>query len=127
MPNKIALVFHNGSNNDYHFIIKELAKKFEGQFKCLWKNTEKYKTFSVRLEKAVTKIDKDGTESVVTVSYKIRFIDSARFMATSLSNRVDNLTEDSYKVIYKGWDCFLEYQSVKNNLIKYNCLSCNKD
>ena len=26
------VVFHNGSNYDYHFIIKELANKFEGQF-----------------------------------------------------------------------------------------------
>ena len=24
-------------------------------------------------------------------------------------------------------DCFLEYESVKENLIKYKCLSCNKD
>ena len=27
------------------------------------------------------KIDKDGNESVVTLSYKIKFIDSVRFMA----------------------------------------------
>ena len=24
---KVAIVFHNGSNNDYHFIIEELAKE----------------------------------------------------------------------------------------------------
>ena len=24
-------------------------------------------------------------------------------------------------------DCFLEYQIYKHNLIKYKCLSCNKD
>ena len=28
--NQIPPVFHNGSNYDYHFIIKELAKEFEG-------------------------------------------------------------------------------------------------
>ena len=32
---KIPVVFHNGSNYDYHFIIKELAEVFEGQFECL--------------------------------------------------------------------------------------------
>ena len=26
-PKKVPIVFHNGSNNDYHFIIKELAKE----------------------------------------------------------------------------------------------------
>ena len=30
--------------------------------------------------------------------YKIKFIDSARFMATSLSNTVDNLTERIHKI-----------------------------
>ena len=45
-------------------------------------NTEKYKTFSVPIEKEVTEIDKDRNKSVATISWKIKFIDSARFMAT---------------------------------------------
>ena len=84
MPNEIPVVFNNSSNYDYHFIIKELANKSEGQSECLGQNTKKKKTFSVPIEKEVTKINKDGNESVVTISYKIKFIDSARFMATSL-------------------------------------------
>ena len=56
----------------------------------------------------------------------MKFIDSARFMATSLSNLVDNLTEGIHKIKCKDSDCFLEYESVKDNLIKYKCLSCNK-
>ena len=34
VPNEIPAVFHNGSNYDYHFIIKALASEFEGQFEC---------------------------------------------------------------------------------------------
>ena len=41
-PKKIPVVFHIGSKYDYHFIIKELAGKFKGQFECLGENTEKY-------------------------------------------------------------------------------------
>ena len=67
MPNEILVVFHNGSNDDYHFIIKELANEFQGQLECLGENTEKKKKFSVPIEKQVTNIDKDGNESVVTV------------------------------------------------------------
>ena len=78
MFSEIPVVFHNGSNCDYHFIIKELANEFEGQFQCLGENTEKYKTFSVPIEKKVTNIDKDGDESVVTISYRIKCVDSAR-------------------------------------------------
>ena len=46
----------------------------------------------------VTKIDKDGNESVVTISYKTKFIDSARFMATLLPNLVNNLVEEFQKI-----------------------------
>ena len=55
-------------------IIEELAKDFEGQFQYLGENTEKYKTFSMLIEKKVTKIDKDG-------------------MMSSLCNLADNLAE----------------------------------
>ena len=37
--------------NDSHLTIKELAEEFEGQFECLGENTEKYKTFSVPINK----------------------------------------------------------------------------
>ena len=60
---KIPVVFHNGFNNDYHFIIKELAEEFEGQFTCLWENTETYITFSVPIEHEVTRIAKKENKS----------------------------------------------------------------
>ena len=62
MPKNIPMVFLNGSNYGYHFIIKELAEKFKKQFTYLGENTEKYKTFIVPIEKEVTKIDKNGKE-----------------------------------------------------------------
>ena len=62
---------------------------------------------------------KDGNESVGTISYKIKFIDSARFVATSLSHLGDNITELIHKIKCKNGDCFLQYESAKDNLIKY--------
>ena len=105
---------------------KKLVNECERKLECLGGNTEKYKAFSVPIEREATKICKDGNESVVTISYKIKFSDSARFMATSLSNFVDNLTEGIHKIKCKYFSCFLEYESVKDNLIKYQCLSCNE-
>ena len=52
------MVFHNGSDYDYHFIIKELAEKFKRQFTCLVENTEKCITFTVPIEKEVMRIIK---------------------------------------------------------------------
>ena len=56
------------------------------------------KLFHIPIEKEITKIDKDGNESAATISYKIRFIDSARFMASLLSNLVDNLAKGIHKI-----------------------------
>ena len=92
-----------------------------------WEKYRKVQNIFCSNRKRSYKIDKEGNESVVTLSYKIKFIDGAKFMATSLSNLVDNLTEGNDKIKYKYCDCFLEYESVKDNLINYKCLSCNKD
>ena len=35
VPKGSPIVFHNGSNYDYHFITKELAEEFKKQFTCL--------------------------------------------------------------------------------------------
>ena len=84
VPKEIPIVFYNGSIYDYHFIIKELVKNFESKFECLGENTEKYITFSVPIKKKIENKD-------LEITYKIKFID--RFMASSLSKLVDNLSE----------------------------------
>ena len=61
----------------------------------------------VPVEKGVTEIDRDGNESVVTISYKIKFIDSARFMATSLSNLVEYIRKEYIKLDVKIVIAFL--------------------
>ena len=50
---EIPVVLYNGSTYDYHFIIKELVKEFEGNFECLGDNTEKYITFSAPIKKKI--------------------------------------------------------------------------
>ena len=98
MLHEIPEVFHSVSNYDYHFIIRKLANEFEGKFECLGENAEKYKAFSLPIEKEMTKTDKDGNESVITIHYKIRFINNARFMLSSLSNQIGNLAEGIHKI-----------------------------
>ena len=71
---KIPLVCHNGSNYDYHFIIKELAAEFKKQFNCLGENSEKYKTFTVPIEKEVTRTDKNGEEITNYKKYMLHVV-----------------------------------------------------
>ena len=85
IPKEIPVVFHNGSTYDYHFIIKQLAEEFKGKFACLGENTENTLLFQYQ---SIKKNDNDET-----IMYKSKFIDSFRFMQTSLSSLVDNLSE----------------------------------
>ena len=74
------MVFHNGSNYDYHFIIKE-QKNLKKHFICLGENIEKYITFTVPIEKELTRIDKNAEEITRNICYILQVIDSAKFMA----------------------------------------------
>ena len=96
--NLISIVFHNGSNYDYNFIIKELAEEFKKQFTCLGGHAEEHATFTVPIEKEATRIDKNEKEITKNISYILQFIDSARYMASSLSSVVNNLSEETHRI-----------------------------
>ena len=113
-------MFHNGSTYDYHFIIKELVKKFEDNFECLGENTEKYITFSVPLKK---KIENKNLE----ITYKIKFIDSYRFMSSSLSKLVDNLSEGIHNNKCADCESCIDYvRSTKNEKLIFKCFNCEQ-
>ena len=80
----------------YYFIKEELAEGFENQYTCLGENTEKCIIFTVPIKKEVTRIDKNGEEFTKNISYILQFTDSARSMASSLSNLANNLSEVTF-------------------------------
>ena len=83
-----------------------------------WGKYRKVQKYFTPIVKAATEIDKDGNESVATISYNMKFICNARFM----TNLVDNVTEGIHKIKCKNYNCFLGYESTKDNLIKYRFL-----
>ena len=124
---EIPVVFHNGSTYDYHFIIKELVEEFEGEFECLGENTEKYITFSVPIKKEITEKYKNGNNKITKISYKIKFIDSFRFMSTSLSKLVDNLSEGLHNDRCIDYKSCLDYMTTKDEKLIFRCFSCKKN
>ena len=105
-------------------MIKELAEDFKGQFECLGGNQEKYITFSVPIKKEL------GNGKSVT--YKIKFIDSFRFMSRSLSNPVDNLSEGLHNDKCIDRKSCLDYMSVKDDQhsctqLIFRCFKCKKN
>ena len=85
---EIPVKIHDDSKYHYHFIIKELTE-FKREFECLGENTEKYISFSVPIKK-----EHNNGE---TITHKIKFVDTCRFIPSKLSNLVDNLSEINNK------------------------------
>ena len=109
---------HNGSTYDYIFIIKDLAKEFDDQFECLGENTEKYKAFSVPIKKQL--------DNGKTITCKIKFIDSFRFVARKLSSLVHNLSEELHKDKCIDFKSYLDYMKTKNDQLIFRCFRCKK-
>ena len=122
IPKEIPVVFHNGSTYDYRFIIKELVKEFEGNFECLDENTEKYITFSAPLKKKIKNKNK-----TLEITYKIKFIDSYRFMSTSLSKLADNLSERIHNNNCLNCKSCLDYMRTKNEKLIFKCFNCKQN
>ena len=90
-------------------------------------------TLITPIEEEVTKIKKIGEEITKNMSYILQLIDSARFLASSSSDLVNNLSEGIYRIAckyghgdkkcetcgarYKYCDYFLEYIYFKDDLI----------
>ena len=117
IPKEIPVVFHNGSTYDYHFIVKELVKEFDGNFECLGENTEKYITFPVPIKKKIENKD-------IEITYQIKFIGSYRFMSMPLSKLIDNLSEGIHNNTCVGCRFCLDYIKTKNEKLILKCFNC---
>ena len=69
IPKEIPVVFHNGSTYDYHFIIKVSRRKYR-----------KIHNFFGANQKGNYKKGKYDNDKATKISYKIKIIDSCRFM-----------------------------------------------
>ena len=120
----IPIIIHNASY-DTHFIINQLAEEFKGELNCIRENMEKYITFSVPIKKEY--------DNGKTITYKLKFIDSFRFMPTSLSELVDNTSgifnsieckSCIEKIKINSECCFV---GLKNNRLIYRCKECKEE
>ena len=100
-PKFIPVVFHNLSGYDSHLFIKNLSFT-DGNIDCIPNNEEKYISFTKNTVVG-SYTNKEGKDK--PIKHKIRFIDSFKFMSTSLESLVDNLPDDAFNNLegcYKG-------------------------
>ena len=91
-PKFIPVVFHNLSGYDSHLFIKNLGFT-DGNIDCIPNNEEKYISFTKNIV-AGSYTNKEGKTK--PIKHKIRFIDSFKFMSTSLDSLVNNLPDDAF-------------------------------
>ena len=88
-PKFTPVIFHNLSGYDAHLFVKNLGKT-EGNIKCIPNNEEKYISFSKDI--VVDEYTNKKGEKI-EIMHEIRFLDSFKFMASSLENLVRNLAK----------------------------------
>ena len=107
IPSYILVVFHNLSGYDAHMFIKELASSSPDGVRMgvFAKNKKDYITFliSVEVDKYVNKNGKERSKEIV-----LRFIDSFKFMCSSLDSLINNLAHGNKKFV--GFEDYKEAQ-----------------
>ena len=95
-PKFIPVFFHNLSGYDSHLFIKKLGSSNEKEnIDCIPNNEEKYISFSKNITVGQYKDKK--TKEIKDKFFKIRFLDSFKFMGASLETLVSNLPKDGFK------------------------------
>ena len=92
-PKFIPVVFHNLSGYDSHLFIKNLGAS-EGNINCIPNNEEKYISFTKQIivDSFINKEEKN-----IDVKRELRFIDSFKFMTSSLDKLVGNLDKTGFQ------------------------------
>ena len=107
-PKFIPVVFHNLSGYDSHLFIKNLGFT-DGNIDCIPNNEEKYISFTKNIVTG-SYTNKEGKTK--PIKHKIRFIDSFKFMSTSLDSLVNNLPDDAFNNLERY------YKEEKLSLVK---------
>ena len=95
-PKFIPVFFHNLSGYDSHLFIKKLGSSNEKEnIDCIPNNEEKYVSFSKNI--IVGQYKDKKTKEIKDKFFKIRFLDSFKFMGASLETLVSNLPKDGFK------------------------------
>ena len=94
-PKFIPVFFHNLSGYDSHLFIKKLGSPDEKEnMDCIPNNEEKYISFSKNIRVGQYKDKKTG--ELKDKTFKIRFLDSFKFLPASLGTLVNNLPKDAF-------------------------------
>ncbi|XP_071055501.1 uncharacterized protein [Onthophagus taurus] len=121
LQNIIPIFLHNFSGYDCHLFIKEMADVDEDGLDVLPNNKENYISFSKRV--LVDKVI-DEDRYVENIFLKLRFVDSFRFMASSLDSLAGNLEKCDFINIRKFFPHIEHFKLLtKKGIFPYNYIT----
>ena len=89
LPKFVPVIFHNLSGYDSHLFIKQLGKT-QGNINCIPNNEEKY----ISCSKTILP---DGAEDNYKNGIEVRYIDSFKFIASSIDSLSKNLSREQFR------------------------------
>ena len=89
LPKSVPVIFHNVSGYDSHFFIKQFDKS-KGNINCIPNNEEKHTSSS-------KKVLLDDVEDIYENRIEIRYMDSFKFMASSIDSLSKNLSKEQFR------------------------------
>ena len=96
LPKFVPVIFHNLLGYDSHLFIKQLGKS-KGNINCIPNNEEKYISFSKT-------ILPDDAEDNYKNKIEVRYIDSFKFMASSIDSLSKNLVRKQFREMNKVFE-----------------------
>ena len=93
-PLILPVIFHNLQGYDSHLFMKQLAE-VSGDLSCIPSTEEKYISFSKKIVVDHYFSKKMGKQ--LPKKFEIRFIDSFKFLSTSLNDLIENLKPSDFK------------------------------
>ncbi|XP_072400351.1 uncharacterized protein [Diabrotica undecimpunctata] len=107
IQNYLPIVLHNLSNYDCHLFIKKLCMN-EERIDVIAQNKEKYISFSKYLL-----VEKSNDSKAPNVYMKLRFVDSFRFLASSLDKLSETLKSDQCNEVRKHFPNEEEFRLIR--------------
>jgi hypothetical protein len=123
-PKFIPVLFHNFSNYDCHLLIKELMKNRDNLVTIIPKTDENYISVSLKIHKKY--IDSYNFSDKNFHPLEVRFLDSYKFLSSSLAVLTENLTDTDFKDLESFFPTKIEHLHLirRKQFFPYDFINC---
>ena len=102
VPRFVPVLFHNLQNYDAHLFVKSLGYNTDKNIGCIPLTDEKYISFNKSVPMGDFYTNEKGVKELREYTIELRFLDSLKFMQSSLDKLAGNLRDDQFRTLGQG-------------------------